>query len=160
MPLYQPASRGLLGNTLIHMHSTSFNSVLSISLNQLMMFLMQTATSTSFLHSLIPELIKTIDFNSLVMQIVPSAFSQEHYFMVALCGVRVRHRVGLEFGFGLGVSVWRERKCRLPVWEWGCERAAKGIRGLPFPGAAETFLPISAAVSVQFICDELSLMFF
>lgn len=42
--------------------------------------------------------------------------------------------------------------------EWGCERAAKGICGLLFLGAAETFLPISAAVSVQFICDELSLM--
>lgn len=54
-------------------------------------------------------------------------------------------------GFGEGGSA--DSPC-----EWGCERAAKGICGLLFLGAAETFLPISAAVSVQFICDELSLM--
>lgn len=44
------------------------------------MFLMQTATSTSSLHSLIPKLIKAVDFNSLVMQIVPISFQPRALF--------------------------------------------------------------------------------
>lgn len=54
--------------------------------------------------------------------------------------------------------MYGERESADSSCEWDCERAAKGICGLSFPGAADTFLPISAAVSVQFICDELSLM--
>ena len=43
------------------------------------MFLMQTATATSFLYSLTPKLIKPIDFNILVMRGVPPGFSNANY---------------------------------------------------------------------------------
>lgn len=44
-----------------------------------MMSLMQTATSTSFICSLIPKLIKPMDFNILVMRIVPPGFINANY---------------------------------------------------------------------------------
>lgn len=40
---------------------------------------MQTATSTSFMYSLAPKLIKPMDFNILVMRIVPPGFSNANY---------------------------------------------------------------------------------
>ena len=43
------------------------------------MSLMQTATSTSFIYSLIPKLIKPMDFNILVMRVVPPGFSNANY---------------------------------------------------------------------------------
>lgn len=44
-----------------------------------MMSFMQAATSTSFIYSLIPKLIKPMDFNIPVMRIVPPGFSNANY---------------------------------------------------------------------------------